>query len=98
MEETKVYIIMLGDKLKLYSSMENLLHGYISECKNYYKDYAREVRGAMSELSRNVYNMTEEVRTELMNYIQEKPYKPVFTLDDLEKLDTSFKFSVAIVE
>ena len=96
----EVYVLTYGDEnMKVYSSMEKAMQGYITVCKTIYGEgYNRAVRGSMRELQDNAYNMSEEVRTELMNFIQERPYKPVFTFSDLELLDTSFKFHLVKVD
>jgi hypothetical protein len=82
------------DKYKVYSSKDKLLRGYIKICKEYYSNYERETRGKVRELKEYFTEISPDHGEDLINFIQEKEYKGIFTLDELRNVDLNFTFQI----
>lgn len=98
----EVYVLHVGNGAKeeigVYSSKEKLLEGYLQKCKTFYSNHAKSVRESLAELRSGEYDLSDEVREDLINFVQEKEYKGLFSLYQLRFLDESFTFFVTKVD
>ncbi len=84
--------VLHHDKIKVYSSKEKVLNAYMKLLKSYYTHFDREVRTTVRELADEFYNfIPEDHKRDLINFIQERPFQGIFTLEELNSIDMAIQ-------
>ena len=82
---------------QVFSTKTKLFEGYLRMCRTYYRNYQKAVAESVRELTLNP-QLFQDRTQDLLNFIQEKEYKGVFTFQDLHELDDAFDFHVVEID
>lgn len=95
-------LINQNDKsVRTFSKKEIAIAAHLQISKDYYQDrYDRAVRQSIAELKRaeEYSKMPEKTKEDLINFMQGKEYEGLFTIEELNSLDTMIRIEVTTLD